>query len=148
MPSCELCGQSKDSLKKVKIEGAVLKACDTCADMGEEVSTSTKKKRKKKRSSRKRSGKALVPDYGDRVKSAREEEQISIKEIADELNEKESLISKIEKKELKPDTALAEKLSQRLEITLYTNAEVSDYGAQEKGDSRKATLEDVADIKD
>ncbi|MFB6215637.1 MAG: multiprotein-bridging factor 1 family protein, partial [Candidatus Aenigmatarchaeota archaeon] len=108
---------------------------------------SKKKKRKSKRSSR-RNEKVLVNDYGKRVKEAREEEQLSIKEIADDLNEKESLISKIEKQDLKPDKSLAEKLSKRLGVTLYTTPGVSDYGKQERGDTRKATLEDVADIKD
>ncbi|MFB6145648.1 MAG: multiprotein bridging factor aMBF1 [Candidatus Nanohaloarchaea archaeon] len=149
MPSCELCGQSADSLKKVKIEGAVLKACDSCADMGTEVSTSSKKRKKKSRnrSRSRRNEKVLVNDYGTRVKEAREDEEISIKELADDLNEKESLISKIEKQDLKPDNSLAEKLSKRLGIKLYTTPGVSDY-EQESGDTRKATMEDVADIKE
>lgn len=126
-----------------------MKTCDSCADMGEEVSTSAKKKKKKrkKRRSSRRGEKVLVNDYGNRVKEAREEEQISIKELADDLNEKESLISKIEKQDLKPDNSLAEKLSKRLGVSLYTTPGVSDY-KQDRGDNRKATLEDVADIKD
>lgn len=152
MSSCELCGRDVDSLKKVKIEGAVLKACDSCSDMGEEVKTTTSKsgskKKKKTRSSRKRSSEdTLVSDYGERVKEARESEQLSIKEVADDLNEKESLISKIEKQELKPDKPLAQKLGKKFDITLYTNPEVADYGSNDDVDNRKATMEDVADIK-
>ncbi len=147
-----MCGQDADSLKKVKIEGAVLKVCDSCAEMGEEVKTSSKRQKKKKSGSRssgskKGSSEVLVNDYGDRVKEAREDETLSIQELSDELNEKESLLKKVEQQELKPDKPLANKLSKRFNITLYTNPEVTDY-SQEKGDTRKATMEDVADIKD
>jgi putative transcription factor len=145
-----MCGSDTSSSTKVKIEGAVLKVCDSCKDLGNEVKTSSnkKKRKKKKSSSRKRgSGKVLVPDYGEKLKSAREDEQRSIKEVADELNEKESLIKKIEKQDLKPDKSLAGKLSDRFDITLYTNSEVSNHGsATENSSSKKATLEDVADI--
>jgi putative transcription factor len=147
MTSCELCGRDVDSLKKVKIEGATLKACDSCAEMGEEVTTKSKKSRKKKKTRKKRSSKdVLVSDYGERVKNARESKQLSIAEVADDLNEKESLIAKIEKQDLKPDKPLADKLSKKFSITLYTNPEVADYDTDNKVDNRKATMEDVADI--
>jgi putative transcription factor len=147
MASCELCGKESNSLKKVKIEGATLKACDSCAEMGEEVSTSSKKSRKKSKTRKKRSSKnVLVNDYGERIKSARESEQLSLAEVADDLNEKESLIAKIEKQDLKPDKPLADKLSKKFGVTLYTNPEVADYDTDNKVDNRKATMEDVADI--
>lgn len=148
---CEMCGSDTNSSTKVKIEGAVLKVCDSCKDLGNEVKTSSSKKRKKSKrssgSSKRGSGKVLVPDYGETVKSAREDEQLSIKEVANELNEKESLIKKIEQEDLKPDKSLAGKLSDRFNITLYTNPEVSNHGpATNNSNSKKATLEDVADI--
>lgn len=145
-----MCGSDTNSSTKVKIEGAVLKVCDSCKDLGQEVKTSSNKKKKKKKSSssrRKGNSEVLVPDYGEKLKEAREEEQLSIKEVADELNEKQSLIKKIEQQELKPDKSLAAKLSDRFNITLYTNPEVSNHGsATENSNSKKATLEDVADI--
>ncbi len=147
MPSCELCGKNTESVKKAKIEGAVLRVCESCADMGEDLSKTSKKRKKRKKSPKKRTSKeVLVPDYGEKVKDARESEQLSIKEVANELNEKESLISKIEKQDLKPDKSLAKKLSDKFGISIYTNPEVSDYGTSEKGNQKKATLGDVADI--
>jgi len=147
MASCELCGRDVDSLKKVKIEGATLKACDSCGEMGEEVATGSKKKRKKKKSTtRKTKEDTLVNGYGKRVKEAREGQQLSIEEVADDLNEKESLIAKIEKEDLKPDKSLAEKLAKKFDITLYTNPEVTNYDTGDSVDNRKATMEDVADI--
>jgi len=146
-----MCGSESDSLKKIKIEGTILKACESCASMGEEVGTSSKKKKRKKktRSSTKRSSKdVLVNDYGEKIKKARENKQLSIQEVADDLNEKESLLKKLEQQQLKPDKPLASKLSDKFGVTLYTNPEVADYSKNEGSDSRKATMEDVADIKE
>lgn len=146
MASCQLCGEETDSTEKVKIEGATLNVCESCSDMGETVeSKSTNQKRRK--TSDPRTRKVLVDDYGSRIKKAREEEGISIKELSDELNEKSSLISKLEKQELKPENSLAEKLSDRLGVDLYTNPEVTSY-SQDDPDDSKATLGDVADIED
>lgn len=149
MSTCELCGKDTDSTKTVKIEGAKLDVCDSCSDMGEEVKSSGNKRTKKSGSSttRSRSKDVLVKGYGKKVKQAREEETISIKELADDLNEKESLIKKIEQEDLKPDKPLARKLSKRFDIELYTNPEVADY-SKSKTTDRKATMEDVADIND
>lgn len=155
MPSCELCGTEEDSLTKVKIEGAKLKACSTCEDMGEEVETESKgnqtrkKKKTKKKNRTKRAGdqKVLVNDYGTRVKESRESEKLSISELADSMNIKASVLKKIEREEFKPDKTLAQSLSKRLDIELYSNPTA--YEVEESStDDREATLGDVADIKE
>jgi len=149
MPSCQLCGESSDNLKKAKIEGAVIKVCSSCSDMGNVMEQKKKKVKKtnKSKSQRPRDTQVLANNYGERVKSSREERQLSIKELADDLNEKASLIKKVEREELKPDKALAGKLSKALGVTLYVNPQVSDHDV-ESGDDRDATLGDVADIKE
>ncbi|MFB6207817.1 MAG: multiprotein bridging factor aMBF1 [Candidatus Nanohaloarchaea archaeon] len=144
---CELCGSETDSLNKVKIEGAVLKVCDSCADMGDEVKTSTSRKKKKKKRSRPRDEKVLVNDYGDRIRDARESREMTMEELADTLKEKTSVVQKVENQELKPDKTLAKKFSRELDVELYTVPEAWDQETS-SGDSRKATLGDVADIKD
>ncbi len=145
MSKCQICGKKVESTVKAKIEGAVMQVCDSCAEMGEKVSRKKKKKSKKK--TRRISKKELASDYGDRVRKAREDREESIAELADRLNEKASVIKKIEREELKPDKSLAGKLSQELEITLYVNPEVTNYDESSSSDSRKATLGDVADVK-
>jgi len=148
MASCQLCGRDVDSLKKAKIEGATLKVCDSCADMGETVETKSKKKKRKKKKSRtssKTSSEVLASNYGDMIKNAREEEKLSIKEVADSLNEKESVIKKIEGEDLKPEKSLASKLEKKFGIELYVNPSVSDVET-DSGDERSATLGDVAEV--
>jgi len=150
MPSCELCGNDSDSLKKAKIEGATLKACSSCAEMGETVENTSKKTRKKKKKrskTRRQNREVLATDYGERVKQAREGDKLSIKEVANDLNEKESVIKKVESQDLKPDKSLASKLSKKFGIELYVNPEVSNVDT-DSGDDRSATLGDVAEVKD
>ena len=148
MASCQLCGRDVDSLKKAKIEGATLKVCDSCADMGETVETKSKKKRKKKkrnRTSSNRKSQVLTSNYGEMIKKARENEKLSIKEVADSLNEKESVIKKIEGEDLKPEKSLASKIEKKFGIELYVNPSVSDVET-DSGDERNATLGDVAEV--
>ena len=146
MSSCELCGRDQDSLKKAKIEGATLKVCDSCAEMGETVETQSKKRKKKKKSrNSSRKSKVLTSGYGDKIKQAREGEKLSIKEVADSLNEKESVIKKIEREDLKPEKSLAQKLENKFGISLYVNPSVSDVET-DSGDDRSATLGDVAEV--
>jgi putative transcription factor len=150
MSKCQICGKEVDSTVKAKIEGAVMNVCDSCAEMGEKVEQKKKKKKSKKKKKQRRtksSNKELANDYGARVRDAREEREQSIAELADTLNEKESVIKKIEREELKPDKSLAGKLSKELDITLYVNPEVTDYDDTSDSDTRKATLGDVADVK-
>ena len=152
MATCQLCGEETDSTTKTKIEGAVLQVCDSCAEMGEEVKTtsknkSRKKKKKKRKRRKKRNDEVLINDYGKQVKKARESKQLSIMELADDLNEKESLLKKIEQQELKPEKSLAQKLEKKFNIELYTVPEAWDQET-DSGDDRSATLGDVAEVKE
>ena len=149
MPSCQLCGEDSDNLKKTKIEGAVMKVCSSCSDMGDVIEQKKKKKTKKSKSKtyRPKDNEKLTSNYGEKLKEAREDRKLSIKELADSLNEKASLIKKIEREDLKPEKSLANKLSKELNVTLYVNPEVYDTSV-ESTDDGKATLGDVAEVKE
>jgi len=149
MPSCQLCGEDSDNLKKTKIEGAVMKVCSSCSEMGDVVEQKKKKKTKKKSSKtyRPKDTEKLTSNYGEKLKEAREDRKLSINELADSLNEKASLIKKVEREDLKPEKSLANKLSKELDVTLYVNPEVYDTSV-ESTDDGKATLGDVAEVKE
>ena len=150
MGSCQLCGKETDDLKKAKIEGAVMKVCSSCAEMGEIQEQKEKKTRKTKKKnhkpSRKRRSKVLTSNYGETVREEREDRELSIKELSDQLNEKASVIRKIEREEFKPDKTLASKIERELGIELYENPEAYEV-ENESGDEREATLGDVAEVK-
>ena len=153
MSKCQLCGEETDSTVKAKIEGAVMRVCSSCAEMGEKIKSkskknnSSKKKKSKRRKTSKTEEKVLANNYGKKIRDERENRELTMEELADQMNEKTSVIQKVEQEELKPDKKLAGKISKKLGINLYVNPQVTDYDDTDDGDNRKATLGDVANIK-
>ncbi len=60
----------------------------------------------------------LVEGFGQAIKRARDQRQWHQRELAQKLNEKESIISKIETGKFEPDAKLARKLEKLLGIKL------------------------------
>ncbi len=148
---CEMCGQDA-KLKKVKVEGAVLKLCKNCQDTGEVISAprkvknrfKKKKKRRKPRSQRKH----LVKDFDKKVKAKRESEEMSIEDLSEQMKVKESVVHRIESGKLKPDEKLAKKIKKVLGIQLYQQESQLDYETRKKENKHsKATIGDIAKVK-
>jgi len=176
MVQCEMCGAETGSPKTVKIEGAELQVCADCADFGTEVtqaessSTSTKYSTSSSgsgsSSSTTSSGSSssgggggrrrdmfdemeeLASDYHQRIRSAREGEDLTQEELANSINEKVSLIRKLEHGDIVPSDEVQRKLERRLEITLSGESEAGD-DEWESGDSDTGlTLGDMVKRKD
>jgi putative transcription factor len=152
MVQCEMCGTETATPKTVKIEGAELDVCDDCADFGTEVTTedtsSTSTKYSTSASSDSGSSTTtsstsggpsssggggrrrdmfdemdeLAPDYGDRIRNARESESLSQSDLGSEINEKASLIRKLERADVLPSDDVQRKLERRLDINLSGEA--------------------------
>ena len=60
----------------------------------------------------------LADDYPDRIRSAREERGLSQEELAGQLNEKASLIRKLERGDMQPNDAIQRKIERKLDISL------------------------------
>lgn len=135
---CELCGKESKKLKKVIIEGASLEVCPDCAKYasGEilhdrKILTQEYLKHRIDTLRRKRhsendileENEALIENYGDIVKAAREKMGLTQEELASKINEKSSVIAKIERYELRPDKALIRKLEKFLGIKLIEKLE-------------------------
>ncbi len=174
MVQCEMCGTETGSPKTVKIEGAELDVCDECAGFGTEVrtedtsSTSTKYSTSASSSSSSSSGSQsssrgsgggsrrdmfdemdeVVQDYDDRIRTARESEGLTQEELADRLNEKASLIRKIERGDVLPSDDVQRKLERELGVDLSMGG--SDDDAEWSGGSSTGgtTLGDVVKRKD
>jgi len=168
---CEMCGKDA-SLKRTKVEGAELKLCDECQAAGEVVETgssgSSSSSSSGGRSSRSSSGssssgssssssskrrkprdqqESLRPDFDSLVRSARSEKDYTKEELADEIKEKTSVISRIESGSLKPDQRLARKLKKTLDVELYGGSEdISHQTRSSDEDAGGATIGDVASI--
>ena len=176
MPQCEMCGADQASLTTTKVEGAELELCSSCTDFGTEVrdestgsgggkystSSSTGKSSSSGSSSTaggSSSGSTTRPrdmfddmdeiatDYDDQIRTARESRGLSQEELADELNEKASLIRKLERGDTLPTDDIQRKLEGELDISLIEGESVED-AEWDSGDSGTMTLGDVVKRKD
>jgi putative transcription factor len=136
---CEMCGESIHGTPKlVRVEGAELQVCSRCEKYGTEVQQPrrTDVRRPAARPTPGTAGKVspaavqrkrdmfdymggdIVDDYSERIRKARMEKELSQKDLAMQMKEKELLIKKIEKGELIPEEAVRKKLEKVLEIKL------------------------------
>lgn len=180
MVQCEMCGDEIANPKTVKIEGAELDVCGDCAEFGTEVrqessgSTSTKYSTSSSSggsddsatasgttgssggsSSRRRDMfdemDEVAQDYDRRIRDARESTGLSQEDLADQLNEKASLIRKLERGDVLPSDSVQRKLERALDISLTEGGatgadEEEDYGADSS--TGTYTLGDVVKRKD
>lgn len=137
---CELCGKEGDRLRKVVIEGSRLQVCSQCAKFGDvdepdsEKSTTKSEieRRLKKRERRMKSRDVydkgetidLAPDYHERIRKARNERGLKQEELAAKINEKKSIINKLESGDFRPDDSLVKKLEKMLGIKLMEKVPV------------------------
>lgn len=89
---------------------------------------------------------ALASDYPERVRQARESMDLTQEELADRLNEKQSLIRKIERGDMRPDEEVRGKLESTLEISLTEDVSADDWEGSGSGEGY--TLGDIVERKD
>ena len=155
MAQCEMCGAEQPSLTTTKVEGAELELCDDCTGFGTRVETADSGSASTKYSTSSSSsggggtgtdtdtdtggggGRSrrrdmfddmdeIAGDYDDRIRAAREAEGVSQEDLAKRLNEKVSLIRKLERGEMLPSDEVREKLERRLEISLVEGSDGGD----------------------
>ncbi|MBU90173.1 TIGR00270 family protein [Candidatus Woesearchaeota archaeon] len=119
---CDMCG-SNGKLYKAIIEDAELGVCHECSKFGKVVGVINQNEDDK---SAIKAGKELqieimemvVEDYSDKIRKKRESLGLKQEEFAKRINEKESLIQKIESGHFEPSIALAKKIGKFLRIKL------------------------------
>ncbi len=135
--NCEVCGRRINGVPyKAIIEGARLVVCHDCAVLGS-ISWELRNKPSTPRSSvriqkspRMKPRKTvrpqspmepaleLVQDFGLRIKRAREERELTPEDLGRRINEKVSVLKKLENQKMKPADKLARKLERALKIQL------------------------------
>ncbi len=86
----------------------------------------------------------LVDNYGKLIIGARKKKNLTREEFAKKINEKESVIRRVESEEMGPDDALTEKIERFFEIKLRKTYEKRPI--EKKQIKGKLTLGDVVDI--
>lgn len=141
MSSCEMCGYRSESMHRAIVEGTMLMLCDKCVKFGEVIPLKNvpkvlvDKRLEYYRTHRFGSvdlpselnnEEMIVPDYGSRVKRAREKTGKTQEEIALDLAEKSSVLQKVESGHQEPSIKFARKLEQYFKIQLVQKIEKSD----------------------
>ena len=121
---CEICGKELQNPRKAKIEGSILTVCGECVKLGTEVFFAEQPKQPYMRKITpayqqeiEEEG-MLSEDYPKLIRQAREKRGMNRKEFAMMLNERESIIDKLESGKFHPDDNLVKKLQKRLGIRL------------------------------
>jgi len=105
------------------IEGAVVEACDKCSNFGTKVNIGQEPAYKAIKKTIKISELAnvdleLVPEYGRIVATVREDKGLTRYDFAKKINEKESVIKRLEEEGFEPDGELLKKIEDFLDIRL------------------------------
>ena len=90
----------------------------------------------------------LAQDYDERIRNAREQAGLTQEELANQLNEKTSLIRKIEHGDVLPSDDVQKKLERALDISLVEGVSDEDTEWESSGSSGTYTLGDVVKRKD
>ena len=130
---CEVCGKAiYGRAEKVSLDGARLYVCSSCAQFTPSHQTYEIKQQPVQRAPRKprpstpRSPRqelipdnlALVTDYGQRIRKAREQQGYSHEELSRKIGERISLLQKVETEKMVPDRPLITNLEHTLKIRL------------------------------
>ena len=89
----------------------------------------------------------IASDYDRRIREAREDRGLSQEDLAQSLNEKASLIRKLERGDILPSDEVQKKLERKLEISLVEGGDGED-SEWSGGSSTTTTLGDVVKRKD
>jgi putative transcription factor len=152
---CEICGKTIVGKRyKVILEGSELTVCENCKELGV-LKPTTAPKTTRQRGIQKVGAKRvvksrdmfeyeLVEDFHKIIKREREKRGWSQEELAKRIQEKVTLIKKIENAELTPEKDVVEKLERVLNVKLK---EIVEDVKVERGKSVVPTLGDIVVIK-
>ena len=149
---CDMCG-SEERLYKTNIEGSILNVCKACSKFGtviapvrEEIELKKEKKIKEiEKQPEKEIIELVVGDFADKIRKKREGLGLKQEEFAKKLNEKESIVHKLETGEYKPSLDMARKLERMLGIKLVE--EYEEEGKATKTENTKLTVGDLIKIR-
>ena len=122
---CDMCG-SPGKLFRTIVEGTELSVCQECSRFGKVVGVIELTRPIAKAKSEEPETEVmelLVEDYAEKIRKKRESLGLNQDEFAKKLNEKESLIQKIESGHFEPSIGLAKKISRILQIKLVEEYE-------------------------
>ncbi|MDE1852030.1 MAG: TIGR00270 family protein [Candidatus Micrarchaeota archaeon] len=151
MADCEICGRDTVAQNIIEIEGAQMSVCINCA-RGKKVieridPTPEPEKKGWQRPRSSQDERDIVDNYGSLIRHAREGMGLSLKVVAEKINEKESTLLRVEEEKMRPSDALVKKIERELGIKL-TESAVRSSGKLQLGRDEPITLGDAMIKKD
>ena len=150
MYECDVCGRAVEEARLVEIEGARMVVCEECSKGKEILQEFGGIKQESKQPGSRNRGREetqVVEGYGRIIKAARAAAGLTVKELGEKINEKESTLIRVEKEEMLPDDRLVKRLEKVLGIDLV--AQESAGGANySKAHGEGITFGDSVVIKD
>ena len=145
---CDMCGRQEDIYRTV-IEDVELSVCEKCAKFGKVLEPRSSPEKSYARGHPKQSAEkteALAENFSQMIKSKRESLGMTQKEFAMKINEKESIVHKLETGEFEPPIQLARKLEKILRIKIVEEYEETNE-KPEKAKTAGFTIGDFIKIK-
>lgn len=145
---CDMCGKITEKLNLVKVESVEMSLCVDCTKYGTFVKRVKAPDKFKEKYSRtvgivKRNEKivSIIESFGIKIKNAREKLNLNQEDLAKKLNEKESLMQRIESGKKEPTIAMAKKLERFLQIKLVEETiDNADSDGEKRSPRTKAPL--------
>jgi len=159
---CEICGKPvpENNPIRAKIEGSVMVVCKECSKLGKVQKAPPKpkfvKQNKNKRPTTTRNkvysrneepSEELIEDFSMEVRKAREAKNWSREDLGKKINERVSVINRIETGKMTPDTKLTKKLENILGIKLLEKVDNIDLNQFISNSSGERTLGNIMKIK-
>lgn len=139
---CELCG-SRNATRKTKVEDAILTVCEDCVKFGQEIPTIELRSTNKAIPKLEGLEQAVKPNFHILVKNERAKRNLTQEELAKKLNEKSSLIKRIEDG-WEPSIGAIKKLERFFKIKL--TEEVEEKQLEKKTSKSNLTIGDVIEV--
>ncbi|MDW0153666.1 MAG: multiprotein bridging factor aMBF1 [Nitrososphaeraceae archaeon] len=136
MTSCEICGiQIIDNGERVYVEGNLLAVCKACSKRGKPSNNPQNIQRKLPARPKKiekpdkitfEDSVILVKNFSEVIRNSRMSKALTHEQLGLLINERASLLRKVESGSLKPDEELTKKLERFFRIDLYTEVDSSE----------------------
>ena len=143
-----------EGLFRAEIEGTELKVCDGCKGFGKSLGEVKQVEERIKRvmvSGQKpiieEVEEAVVSDFAEQIRNAREKKDLKQGEFARKLNERESLLQKWEAGSLKPSVKVARKLERLLRLRFVEKVKKGGKVDLKGGRSGEVTLGDLIKVR-
>lgn len=132
MTACELCGKTTPLLNAI-VEGTQMQVCRDCASFGKILQKPVS--RAPAKTQKQEIVETIVDEFAKLIREAREKSGVTQKDFALKLNEKESLVQKLENGAIRPSIELARKLEKLLKIKLVETEkdETEEYQSKKSG---------------